>query len=114
MQVDRSVQILRRRGPSDLSDLFIVAVTAEAALEACRTFGTVFDQRFAAVVPLLDQCIANRQSVALERRSTVRADAHGWEARDVVRECFGFCAHFTIGYEILAQPDSQAFLRGNF
>ena len=57
------------------TDLFEVAVAAEAVLEAGRAGDAVLDQRAAAVVPFLNQRLAHGQAVAPDRRAPIRAHA---------------------------------------
>src|SRR6266536_952259 len=98
---------------TDSIDLRKVAVTAKTVLESRGTRRAVLHQRFTAVVPLLDQRITNRQAVAPDGGAPVRADAYRRERGDVVGELFGLGAHSTIRHQILAEPDAQAFIRGN-
>src|SRR5262249_41820532 len=52
---------------SRLADLREVAVSAQAILEAGRALHAILDQRFASIVPFLDQSIAHAEAMALER-----------------------------------------------
>ncbi len=89
-------------------------MAAKTILESRGTGNTIFDQRFATVVPLLNQAIANREALALDGRAAVRPDAYGRKARNVVGQFLCLCAYFTIRHKIFAEPDSETFLRGNF
>src|SRR5450755_2781420 len=96
-----------------LIDFCEVTMAAETIFESRGTRGTVFDQCFAAVVPLLYQCIADREALALDCGAPVRADAYGRKACNVPGQFFCLCAYFTIRHEIFAEPDSETFLCWN-
>src|SRR5690348_4132033 len=92
-------------------DLVEVAVAAEAALEAVGTRDTVRDQRFAPVVPLLDQPLADAEPVALDCRAPISTHAHLREACDRPCQLLRFLPGATLGCEVLAQAYAQALLR---
>src|SRR5262249_28182576 len=62
-----------------------VAVTTEAVLEAARARHTVRDERFAPVVPFLDQRLAHAEPVTLDGGASIGAPANLPEARDLPR-----------------------------
>src|ERR1700682_221299 len=103
----------RRRAPSPSIDFCKVTVTAKTILESRGTRSAVFDQRFAAVVPLPYQRIANREALALECGAPVRQDAYGRKACNFLGQFFCLCPYFTVRHEILAEPDSETFLCWN-
>src|SRR4029078_9456299 len=94
-------------------DLREVAVAAEAILESRGTRGAIFDQCFAAVVPLLDQRVAHREPAALDCRAPVRADAYGRKGCNLVGKLFGLGAHFAIRHEVFAESDPEALFGGD-
>src|SRR5438552_14134816 len=96
-----------------LIDFCEVAVAAQTILESRGTCGTVFDQCFAAVVPLLYQCVADREAVTPDRGAAVRPDAYGRKACDLLGQLFRLRAYFTIRHEIFTEPDSETFLCWN-
>src|SRR6266567_3537006 len=101
------------RNPSPSIDFCKVTVAAETILESRGARGAVFDQRFAAVVPLLYQCIANREALAFDCGAPIYPHAHGRKACNVLGQLFRLCAYFTIRHEIFAEPDSETFLCWN-
>ena len=107
--------IARARGEisSRSIDLFIVTVAAEATFEPRGTCGAIFDQCFAAVVPLLYHRVANREAMAFDCGAPVRSDAYGWKARNSLGEFFCLRAHLTVWHEVFAESDSEAFLSWN-
>src|SRR5262249_24697503 len=94
-----------------LSDLREVAVPTETTLEARRSRNAVFDQRFASVVPLLDQRTANRESVTLDRRPAGGAHADLRESSNLLRQFFRLCACASFGSHVLAETNVQTFFR---
>src|SRR5262245_49773382 len=87
------------------ADLGEIAVAAEPVLEARRAGDAVFDQRFAAVVPLVDQRLAHREPVAPDGRATVGAHADLREACNLARELLGLGARPALRRDVLAQTD---------
>src|SRR5262249_26304058 len=73
---------------SGLADLREVAVSAQAILETGRALDTISDQRFASIVPFLDQRIAHAEAMALECGASVGADANLRESCDFLRHLF--------------------------
>ena len=90
-----------------------IAVAAQTVLESLGTGDAVVNQRFAAVVPLLDEGVANGQALAPDRRAPVRADAHRREGGDVVRQFLRLRADLAIRHDIFAEADPETLLRGN-
>src|SRR5262245_45365866 len=96
------------------SNLDEVAVPAEAGLEAARTGDTVLGQRFAPIVPFLNQCFAHAEPVAADGGAPIGAHADLREARDVARQLLRFGARAALLGEIFAQADLQALFRRDF
>src|SRR6185369_11313351 len=94
-----------------LSNLRKVAVSTETVLEARGSGNAVFDQGFASVVPLLDQRIANRKPMTLDRRATVGAHADLRESRNLLRQFFRLCACTSFGSHVFAKTNVQTFFR---
>src|SRR5215470_14951416 len=74
--------------PGCLADLREVALSAQAILEAGRALDTILDQRFASIVPFLDQSLAHAEAMALERGASIGTDADLRKARDLLRHLF--------------------------
>ena len=92
-----------------LSNLGEVAMPAKAVLETSRSGDTVFDQRFASVVPLLDERLAHGKTMTLDGGAPVRAHADLRKAGDHLREFFCLCASASLGSDVFAQTNIQAF-----
>src|SRR5580658_2151706 len=92
------------------TDLVEIAVTAEAIFEAARPGDAVLHERFAAVVPFLNQRIAGGEAVAADGGAAVGAGADLREARDLARQRLGLRARAAFGRHIFAEADAQAFL----
>src|SRR5215204_276853 len=90
-----------------------IAVPSEPAAEAGCPGHAVFDQRLASVVPLLDQGLAHRQTMTLDRRSSISAHTDLWKPCNLLRQLLRLrpCSPF-LG-DIFAQADVQTFLRRN-
>src|SRR5215468_8172886 len=75
---------VRSQRQSTRSPNFVeVAVTTEAVLEAARTCDAVRDERFAPVVPFLNQRLAHAEPVALDGGASIGAHANLREACDL-------------------------------
>jgi hypothetical protein len=83
----------------------------EALLEASGALDPVLHQGLAAVVPLLDQRLANRQAVLADGRAAVGAHAGLGEARDLLGQRLGLVARLALRHHVFAQADGEAFLR---
>src|SRR6185436_9234425 len=94
-----------------LSNLREVTVPTETILEAGSSGNAVFDQGFASVVPLLDQRIANRKPVTLDRRAAVSAYADLRETGNLLRQFFRLCACTSFGGHVFAETNVQTFFR---
>src|SRR5262245_30108377 len=92
-------------------DFVEVAVATEAVLEAARARHTVRDQRFAPVVPFLNQRLAHAEPMALDRGASIGAHANLWEACDLPRQLLRLRAGASLGSDVFAQADIQALLR---
>src|SRR5262249_2786641 len=88
-----------------------VAVATEAVLEAARARPTAPGQRFAPVVPFLDQHLAPAEPMALDRGASIGAHANLREARDLPRQLLRLCPGAALGSDVFAQADVQALLR---
>src|SRR5262249_54882953 len=86
-----------------------VAVSTETVLEARGTGNAVFDQGFASIVPFLDQRLADRETVTLDRRAAVSPYADLRETRNLLCQFFGLCARTSFGGHVFAQANVQAF-----
>src|SRR5262249_30080346 len=96
--------------PRRSRDLREIAVPAESVLEPSRARDAIFDERLAAVVPFLNQRLAHRQAVALDRRAAIGAHAHLREAGDLMRQLLGLLPRAALRREVFAQADIQALL----
>src|SRR4029078_153659 len=94
-----------------LSNLREVTVPTETILEAGSSGNAVFDQGFASVVQLLDQRIANRKPVTLDRRATVGAHADLRETGNLLRQFFGLRACPSFGSHVFAETNVKTFSR---
>ena len=79
-----------------------VAVATEAVLETGRAADAVDDQRFAPVVPFLNQRIAHGEAVTLDGGAAIGAHAHLREPRNLLRQLFGFAAGAAFWGDIFA------------
>src|SRR6266487_5263279 len=91
-----------------------VSVPAEAGLEAARARDAVRNQRFAPVVPFLNQGIAYAEPVAADGGAAIGTHADLGEARDVMSQLLRFLARAALGREIFTQADLQALVRRYF
>src|SRR5258708_40286550 len=96
---------------SSSANLPEVPMPTQPILESHRSRHPILHQRLAAVVPLLHQCIAHAEPVALDRRAPVRTHARLRKARDLLRNLLRLRARAALRREVLAQPDREAFLR---
>src|SRR5262245_6191220 len=96
------------------SNLGEVAVAAEAGLEAARTGDTVLHERFAPVVPFLNQALAHAEPVTADGGASIGTHADLREARDVMRQLLCFGTRAALRREIFAQADLQALLCRHF
>src|ERR1700755_3048363 len=99
---------------SHLADFSYVAVAAETVLEPGGAVYTVDDQLLAAVVPFLNERIAHRKAVALDRRAAIGAHASLREAGDLLRQLLGLLPSASVRRDIFAQADAQAFVGRDF
>src|SRR6266536_5138696 len=91
-----------------------VAVAAEAGLEAARARDAVLNQRFAPVVPFLNQGFAHAEPVAADGGAAIGTHADLGEACDLMSQLLRFLARAALGREIFTQADLQALVRGTF
>ena len=82
---------------------------AKPVLETARSGDTVFDQRFASVIPFLDKRLAHGKAMALDGGAPVGAHADLWKAGDLLRKFFCLCASASLGSDVFAQTNIQAF-----
>src|ERR1700756_3052525 len=99
---------------SHSADFSEVAVAAETVLEPGGAVDTVDDQRLAAVVPFLNERIAHRKAVALDRRAAIGAHASLREAGDLLRQLLRLLPSASFGRNIFAKADAQAFVGRDF
>src|SRR3982751_1079979 len=85
-------------------------MTAEPAAETAGPRHAVRDQRFAAVIPFLNQRLADAEAMALDGGAPVGADADLRKPRDLLGERLRLGAGSALGGQIFAQADRQAFL----
>src|SRR5262249_24751948 len=106
----------RSRSPDDCNspNFREVAVPAEARLKAARTRDAVRDQRFAPVVPLLDQRLAHAEPVTADSGAPIGAHANLREAGDVAGQLLRFLTRAALLREVFAQADLHALLRRHF
>src|SRR5215475_13375952 len=97
-----------------LSDPGEVAMPAKAVFETSRAGNAVLDQRFASVVPLLDERLAHGKTMTLDGGPPVRPDADLGKAGNLLRELLCLCASGSLWSEIFAQTNVQAFFCRNF
>src|SRR5262249_48903576 len=106
---------VRSRRQSPRSPNFVeVAVTTEAVLEAARTCDAVRDERFAPVVPFLNQRLAHAEPVALDGGASIGTHANLREACDLPCELLRLRPGASLRADIFAQADVQALLRRYF
>src|SRR5262249_52646203 len=106
---------VRSQRQSTRSPNFVeVAVTTKAVLEAARTCDAVRDERFAPVVPFLNQRLAHAEPVALDGGASIGTHANLREACDLPCQLLRLRPRAPLGGDIFAQADAQALLRGHF
>src|SRR5262249_42327084 len=88
-----------------------VAVATEAVLEAARARHTIRDQRFAPVVPFLDQRLAHAEPVTPDGGAPIGAHANLRKARHPARDPPPLPPRASLGSDVFAQADVQALLR---
>jgi len=96
------------------ADRIEVAVPTETVLKAARTRHTILDQRFAPVVPFLDQRLTYAKPMTLDCGASVGAHTHLREASDLLREFLSFFTGTPFRADVFAQADAQAFLCCHF
>src|SRR6476661_3965718 len=99
---------------SHSADFSEVAVAAETVLEPGGAVDTVDDQRLAAVVPFLNERIAHREAVALDRRPAIGAHASLREAGDLLCQLLRLLPSASDRRDIFAQADAEAFVGRDF
>src|SRR5579883_1668177 len=79
-----------------------ITVTTETILEAGGTRDTIGDESFTAVVPFLDQGLANAEAVAANGRTAVGTDADLRKSRYLIGQGLGLGARRALWRDILA------------
>src|SRR5262249_27282886 len=82
-----------------------VTVTTKPVLEAARTPHTVRDERFAPVVPFLDQRLAHAEPVTPDRGASIGSHANLREAPVPPRQLLSLLASAALGGDVFAQAD---------
>src|SRR6266550_6755148 len=96
------------------ADRIEVTVPTEAVLVAARTRNTILDQRFAPVVPFLDQRLAYAKSATLHSGASIGTNTNLREPRNLARHLFRLLAGTTLRSDVFAQANVQALLRRYF
>src|SRR3989454_8889155 len=91
-----------------------VAVPTKPGFEAARTGHAVRDQRFAPVVPFLNQRLAHAKPVTPDGGAPIGAHADLREAGDLARELLRLRTGAALGGDIFAQADRQALFCRHF
>src|SRR2546426_12216444 len=91
-----------------------VAVPTKPGFEAARTGHAVRDQRFAPVVPFLNQRLAHAKPVTPDGGAPIGTHANLREAGDLAGELLRLRTGAALGGDVFAQPDRQALLGGHF
>jgi hypothetical protein len=86
----------------------------KAAPEAARSRHTIFDKRFAPVVPFLNQRLAYPKPVTFDGGASIGSHAYLREARALLCQLLGLLASSPFGSGALAQANVQTLLRRHF
>src|SRR5437660_2440698 len=89
------------------ADRIEVTVPTEAILVAARTRYTILDQRFAPVVPFLDQRLAYAKSATLDSGASIGTNTNLREPRNLARHLFRLLAGTTVRSDVFAQANVQ-------
>ena len=80
-------------------------MAAKAVLEATRTGNAIFNQRFAPIIPLLNQRLAYAQSMTFDGRASVGTHANLRETREDRRRTVLIDKKFGMSFWLAHLPD---------
>src|SRR5260370_22102609 len=91
-----------------------VAVPTQPGFEGARSGNAVRDQRFAPVIPFLNQRLAHAKPMAPDGGAPIGAHANLREAGDFARELLRLRTGAALGGDVFAQADGQALFCRHF